>query len=154
MDIRTVYLRTIFDPELFPLTIQKTLEKCQALKKEYDFDSIAFCGISGAAMAFVIAHQMNLPLVCVRKKGESSHYVSQGFTNGRLCEGNIGTRKYIIVDDVISSGNTVNYIMDSIEKDCDNAKCMAMVMYAAHGENSTYTRLNQTWDVFHTRPDN
>lgn len=130
-EVTTSYLRTVFNPEVFPITIAKTLETAKLLWKEYGFDTIAFCGVSGAAMAFVLAHEMRIPLLCVRKRGENSH-----FDDGdrRHLEGNTGVKKYLIVDDFISSGRTVNYIMDTIHQDIPNAECVAMLMYSGLGE--------------------
>ncbi len=150
--ISTSYLSTIFYPETFPKTIRACLDVAKRLKDERGFDTIAFCGMSGAAMSFILAHEMNLPLLCVRKKGESSHYVN-GYDD-RMLEGNLTTEKYLLVDDFISSGKTVNYILDTIKKDIPNAKCVAMLMYAGYGGDYPYKRYNpdlQQWDCFQPR---
>lgn len=149
--ISTSYLSTIFYPENFPKTIRETLKAAKKIKKERDFDTIAFCGMSGAAVAFILASEMSLPLLCVRKKGESSHYVN-GYDD-RMLEGNITAEKYLLVDDFISSGKTVNYIMDTIKRDIPNAKCVAMLMYSGFGGDYRYRRaeLSQEWDVFQPR---
>src|SRR5512135_3153136 len=155
--ISTSYLSTIFYPDTFPNTIRKTLEEAGRIHKQRKFDTIAFCGMSGAAMSFILAHEMRLPMLCVRKKGESSHYVN-GYED-RMLEGNLSTERYLLVDDFISSGKTVNYILDSIKKDIPNAQCVAMLMYAGYGGDYPYRRIDDRgdkigeWDVFQPRKD-
>lgn len=127
MLISTIYLKQVFDPELFQLTVSKTLAGAEYIKRQYNFDTIAFCGVSGAAMAFLIAHAMKLPTLCVRKEDDASHY--RRYRNTPL-EGNMNTLRYLILDDFISSGNTVNYIIDCITKELPRADCVAMLMYS------------------------
>lgn len=151
--ISTSYLSTIFYPETFPKTITAVLDSARRIKQKKDFDTIAFSGVSGAAVAFILAHSLNLPLLCVRKKGESSHYVN-GWEE-RFLEGNLTTERFLLVDDFISSGKTVNYILDSIKKDVPNAECVAMLMYSGHGGDYRYRRADtsQEWDVYQPRSE-
>jgi adenine/guanine phosphoribosyltransferase-like PRPP-binding protein len=153
MAISTVYLRTIFYPEIFPRTIEKTLAAARALKEEYGYDTIAFCGMSGAAMAFILAYELEIPLLCVRKETDDSHF--HDMNSGKVLEGNIDTQKYLIVDDFISSGRTLNYIMDSIQKGVPGSDCVAMLMYAATSSNCTYSRKEsgRAWKVISSRPE-
>jgi adenine/guanine phosphoribosyltransferase-like PRPP-binding protein len=81
------------------------------LKESLQFDAIAFSGSSGCAVAFNLAARHRIPLVYVRKSNEDSH--------GSSVECNVKTlhvRKYLIVDDFIDSGNTVDYIVRAIKK--------------------------------------
>jgi adenine/guanine phosphoribosyltransferase-like PRPP-binding protein len=109
--------------------------------------------MSGAAMAFVLAYELEIPLLCVRKTTDDSHF--HDMNRGKILEGNVDTKKYLIVDDFISSGKTVNYIMDSIRQDGSHAECVAMLMYAASGSNTTYQRQGegQAWKVIASRPE-
>ena len=156
--ISTSYLSTIFYPETFPKTIEASLEVARRLKEERGFDTIAFSGMSGAAMAFILANEMKLPLLCVRKKGESSHYVN-GYED-RILEGNLTTEKFLLVDDFISSGKTVNYMLDCIKKDIPTAVCVGMLMYAGYGGTYKHKRYNPDdsskwteWDVYQPRSE-
>lgn len=147
--ISSSYLGAVFDPERLPRTIEKTLEAAKALWEKHGYDTIAFSGMSGAAIAFILSHQMRIPILCVRKSGDSSHFVNPN----RLLEGNLGVRKYLIVDDFISSGRTVKYIMDTISNEVYDAKCVAMLMYSANWDSSPFTRpeSKERWDVVHIR---
>lgn len=138
--IRSTYLAPVFDGNRFKATVEKTIDRVVFLKAQYDFDTIAFCGMSGAAMAFLISHQLNIPIVCVRKDTDDCHYSDGVFTvDGgtssyirRKLEGNFLIKRYLILDDFISSGRTVNFIINSIEKEIPEAKCVGMVMYGGY----------------------
>ncbi len=151
-NIRTLYLTPVFDPNMFPRTVNQTVAEAERLKTTHNFDTIAFCGMSGAAMAFLLSHQLRVPLLCVRKKEEPSHYRRQ--VSNTLLEGNMDCLRYLLVDDFISSGDTVNYMIESISKELPKAKCVAMLMYAAYSD-STYQHpswIDQSINVVSSRP--
>ncbi len=152
MTIQTSYLEHVFTPNLFPRMVDNSIKKAELLKKETGFDTIAFSGISGSAIAFILSHWLDIPLLCVRKKGENSHYHAGG---GKILEGNVqDMRKYIIVDDFIASGATCNHIIDSIQEGNSRAKCVGMLMYRAYESYPwTHRRTNQEIKVISTRPE-
>jgi adenine/guanine phosphoribosyltransferase-like PRPP-binding protein len=82
------------------------------LKKQLKFDAIAFCGSSGSAAAFSLAMKHKIPLIYVRKKNEKSHSYSQVECNAI----NLQIKKYLIVDDFVDSGATLDYIVSTIRK--------------------------------------
>ena len=127
MDIRSSYMGAVFEPEQFSATVEKTIKAAELLRQEVRFDTIAFSGVSGSAMGFILGHWLSVPLICVRKMNDGSHF--QGFQGVRCVEGNLSARRYMIVDDFISSGKTVNYIIDSISEQIPSARCVAMLMY-------------------------
>lgn len=151
--ISTSYLSTIFYPETFPKTIQACLKEAKRIKKEQGFDTIAFSGMSGAAVAFILAHELDVPLLCIRKKGESSHYCND--YNDRHVEGHLTAEKYLLVDDFISSGKTVRFILDSIKREAPKAVCIGMLMYSGYGGNYKWRHPEsyQEWDVFQPRAE-
>ena len=133
MTISTSYLQHVFYHDTFQRTVDKTVTMAERLKKETLFDTIVFSGISGSALAFILSHWMNMPLLCVRKLGENSHYHNQ---TKRVLEGNVeNMRRYLIVDDFISSGDTCRRIVESIRDTNPRAKCVAMLMYAAYQDS-------------------
>ena len=152
MDIRTVYLRHVYEPELFPRTVEKAIAKAEQLKKELKFDTIAFSGMSGAAMAFILGHWLDLPLLCIRKKEETSHFRSS--RPSCLCEGNLSAKRYLIVDDFISSGSTVNFMIETIAHEMPYAECSGMLMYAGNGDSThQHPRLGHAVRVISARPE-
>ena len=75
-------------------------------------DAIAIRGNSGAIMGGIVSYLLGIPLFCIRKK-ESSHSVMkiEGYFNKSR-----GTINYIIIDDLISTGETMDAIMDSLDE--------------------------------------
>lgn len=106
--------------------VPQAVKEVRRLRRELGFDSIAFTGSSGAALAFPLSYLLKIPLVHVRKG--RSHYGS-----GEI-EGTISTKKYLIVDDFIDRGNTVKRIIKKIEDELgDQAKPVGIYLYAADG---------------------
>lgn len=129
MTIRSVYLKSVYEIDKFQKTVQKTINIAEELQKKYHFDTIAFCGMSGAAMSFLLSHWLNIPLICVRKSTDGSHFHNASH-KGLVCEGNLDAKRYLIVDDFIATGDTVNRIINSIRKEAPDAECVSMLMYA------------------------
>ena len=133
MRFRTSYLHSIFDSPLkYRRLIDKIADRMIALKKKNSFGGIAFRGQSGAAMAYPLSAQLNIPLICVRKKGENSH----GFS----VEGSLrNIKRYVIIDDFIEGGNTIIAIINAIEKEEQwrsksqkeqLTKCVGIILYS------------------------
>jgi hypoxanthine phosphoribosyltransferase len=74
-----------------------------------NFDAIAFRGMSGALVAPIVGHIMKKQLLLIRKP-----YHEESAHTSRVVEGNIEVQSYVIVDDMMSSGNTVQTIADDI----------------------------------------
>lgn len=91
------------------------------LKKQgFDFESIAFRGMSGAVLASPIALALDKTLILVRK-GENTH-------SQYAVEGDLSGQKYIIVDDFISTGETVRTIIKEIFKACPRCQCIGILV--------------------------
>jgi hypothetical protein len=72
-----------------------------ALKaSKLQFDAIAFTGVSGALIAPIVAFQMGVDLIVVRKDIEGSHSKS-------LVEGAWQASKILIIDDFVATGDTI-----------------------------------------------
>lgn len=106
-DISTDYLDMVYDVEYFTKAVPKSVRVLKEFHKKHPFDAIAFTGCSGAAFAYPLSYRLKIPLICVRK-GESSHY-------SHPLEGFTGAKRYLIVDDFISSGSTVRKIISTIK---------------------------------------
>jgi len=91
----------------------------KALKRQ-EFDSIAFRGMSGAVSAPIIALALKKNLILVRKPEDRTHsqYRVEGFN---------ASRRYVIVDDFISTGETARAIRDSIYNFAHHAKCIGVL---------------------------
>ena len=74
--------------------------------------AVAARGMSGALVVMAIAAKLKIPAIIIRKEGESSHACGR---HERTALGDAKT--YIIVDDFVTSGRTVDAIMDGVS-DC------------------------------------
>lgn len=110
-------------------TVKKSLPALKKLKRALNFDAIAITGSSGAALAFYASIHLDVPVIYVRKARENSH--------GQQIESNVhgAVKRYIIVDDFIDSGATVNRIISHIDKQCKKRleaepECVGIFLYA------------------------
>ncbi len=126
-DIKTHYLKEVFDMRYWPKTMKNAEMEARVLKMEHNFDTIVFSGISGAALGFSLSHLLDIPALLVRKPKENSHYMNEG---GGFLEGHLNTNRYLIVDDMICSGNTMNHIIGSIYENNPLAQCVCIMLYA------------------------
>ncbi len=128
MRFGTSYLDSVYQSPLkYKRLIDKIADKMIALKKKKSFGAIAFRGSSGAAMAYPLSAQLNIPLIYVRKPGEQSHgYKIEG------TQRNI--KRYVIMDDFMESGKTIRAILKDIDKKSDwtkdgKAECVGIILY-------------------------
>lgn len=100
----------------------------QIRESEIDFDAIVVCGVSGLVVGPMVANALGVPLVVVRK--EDDHSTHSDFQ----VEGCIPER-YIIIDDFIESGDTVQYIQGMMDEHAnehgfeDSCECVSTLMY-------------------------
>lgn len=102
---------------------------CDLRKIQNTFDSIACCGTSGLIVVPQIAEILDKNIVLVRKKNDKSY-------SPFLIEGS-RPYCYIIVDDLICSGNTLQWIKNIISEEHPKAKCLGIYCYIP--EDSAYT---------------
>jgi adenine/guanine phosphoribosyltransferase-like PRPP-binding protein len=108
----------------------KTIIKavCDLRKISNQFDSIACCGVSGLMVVPQIAELLNKHIVIIRKPGQSySTFNMEGVTPFR----------YVIIDDLICSGETVKYIRNTIHEECPKSRSIGLYCYMP--EECAYT---------------
>lgn len=108
------------NPEGLATRLSLANARFKTLKNTLEIDAIAFCGSSGCAIAFNLATRHEIPLIYVRKKGEKSH--------GSKVEcnaGHIRIEKYLIVDDFVDQGTTVDHIIKSISQHAKKVHAIA-----------------------------
>src|SRR5574338_31447 len=133
--VKTDYLQDVFNISNFAEMIDRLIPSAQQMRKEIGFDTIAFQGISGASAAYILSKELYVPLICIRKEEDKSHYARD---NG-LFEGSLDAKRYIIVDDFICSGHTVRRIENIIhEKLKGEAKCVGYLMYSSSRDPYQY----------------
>lgn len=77
---------------------------------------IAMTGLSGILVGAIVAHETGRPFVVIRKQGEQSH--------GKEVEGYV-FKEYVIVDDFIDTGSSMERIMNALS----DRKCLAIFVY-------------------------
>lgn len=100
-----------------------------------NFDTIVCSGISGLVVAPALAARMGKELLIVHKQGYKTHSPYD-------VEGNVASECYIIIDDLVDTGDTIRYIVEQVdratscsrgygESDRTPARCMGVLLYAA-----------------------
>jgi adenine/guanine phosphoribosyltransferase-like PRPP-binding protein len=118
----STWLAPAIFPERRKQCITKALEVL--IPRDKDFDSIACQGTSGCWFASILAYHMHKHLVLVRKDNLDNHatVLVEAATIGN----------YLIVDDLVETGNTINRIRTEINK-VDKAVSVGLYLYELHG---------------------
>jgi adenine/guanine phosphoribosyltransferase-like PRPP-binding protein len=103
--------------------LPKAVRKIKEYRKKHPFDAIAFTGTSGSAIAYPLSYMLKLPLICVRKKNDGNHFY-------RDIEGCTNARSYLIVDDFIESGRTMDKIISAVKGTTPSAKPVGIFLYS------------------------
>src|SRR5271169_5314809 len=93
--IEADYLNHIFKVKSYTDIVDKAIEAIRFFGAQNPYDGIAFCGVSGAAIAFPLSYALKKHLICVRK--DPSH-------DKQEVVGLVKAKRYIIVDDQIETG--------------------------------------------------
>jgi adenine/guanine phosphoribosyltransferase-like PRPP-binding protein len=111
-----------FNKFLNPKTLKEFVKQSALVLKRYDFQGIAFRGVSGALSGPPLAFKMNKTVIVVRKpKHEETNHSSMPV------EGDRAVKRYVIVDDFISSGATVREIVQRISEFAPDARCIGVI---------------------------
>lgn len=105
----------------FRLCAQRVHADLSGIMLETEADAVVVRGGSGVVMGSALLMLGDIPLVVARKRGECSHGEQIEIVGGqsrRVC-------RYIILDDFVSSGETVRGIKD----DMGGARCVGVVQY-------------------------
>lgn len=130
---RSDYLDDVFNLTTFTRIVIQSIATVKKIREEVPFDTIAFCGQSGAAMAYILSAELNVHLINIRKD-DSSHFVRE---NGKF-EGHLHAKKYLIVDDFICGGSTVKRIIETVTKEIPTAECIGMFLYSHYSSKSSW----------------
>jgi adenine/guanine phosphoribosyltransferase-like PRPP-binding protein len=139
------HLRSCLDPD----HRQNTVKQVIRVLSYFDFDTIAFRGLSGSLIAPTVAMTMNKTLLAVRK-GEDCH-------SGNIVEGDYNAERFVIVDDMLSSGATVAAIIEAVASNVPKAKCIGVLQYLWMNESTSATQavrtISETAEDYHVVRD-
>lgn len=123
--LKTDYLYAALDCEHLKQRIDATVRFLRV--KRHAFDAIAFRGMSGAMVGPAVAARLHKNLLMVRKPTERAHYYDtvEGY--------DASPQRYVIVDDFISTGVTIQAIRDALSemkiRSGGSHECVAVVCY-------------------------
>jgi len=118
----TPYSALMLKPQDFRNLIARLCQELPSFMHSCGAQAVAVRGTSGYSVAFAMRMVCDIPFIIARKSGESSHGTSISmFEDGNSKE----ISRYIILDDLVSSGKTVM----KMTEDLAPAKCMAVVEY-------------------------
>jgi len=120
---------------LTPLKLRHLINNAIRILPKKNFDSIAFRGMSGAIIAPIIATKLKKNLIMVRKREATSHSVSR-------VEGFSKSKRYVIVDDFVESGETAANIYYEVKDFAPKAECVGLLVVS--------DGINGNEPVFHT----
>lgn len=133
----TSHVEKVFELE----HVKRLIPRAAKLLKGVEFDAIAFRGMSGCLFAAPLALHLGKPMIMVRKPN-ASH-------TARTVEGDRAAYTYIIVDDFVSTGATVQEIIQAITAWAKhgNQKVKCVGVMTARAVLRTYKSARySTWD--------
>jgi orotate phosphoribosyltransferase-like protein len=141
MTLVTAYHDIAFDHDQRRNAVNKV---CRAMQP-YDKDvGIACSGLSGILVGVRAAEGMRRDFAIVRKENECTHSwnIVEGFT----------LKRYIIVDDIAQSYDTIRRIIDQIDRhnkryDNPEATCCGVFLYDSY-KNETLLHKNQSVPIY------
>lgn len=95
------YLHTVLSPKLFKRTVANLVKVIN--ESEVKFDYILCTGISGIIVSGAVAARLKKNVLIIRKEREATHGDDYEYANNFSPR----TKKFIIIDDGISSGKTI-----------------------------------------------
>ncbi len=119
----STYMPGIYDGESYGLILNRVVQALDEIKAARRIDTIAFSGSSGAAMAYSAAWATDLRLLHVRKPDHEAHFFGsvEGFTR---------PQNYVIVDDFMSSGRTLELIISEVMSFADKMRIAQPILRA------------------------
>lgn len=127
MKILTDYLESALDP----LKRKAKIKKMVALARNVRFNIIAFRGNSGALLAPTLADACNKNLLMIRTRKGHSRLTIEGAVPKRACF-------YIIVDDLIDTGETIEIILRAVKRHDERMTCAGIFLYASRNRKKYF----------------
>lgn len=115
-------------PVLHPKRRRKVIERAVERLRTVEFDAIAIQGYSSSIPGSILAYLLDKELLVIRKTGEER-------TSYRSIEGYKGS-KFVFVDDLISSGNTVRRVLAGAAR--FEATCVGIYLFCGETGGSEF----------------
>lgn len=134
-----MWLKTLFDPEDLTSVCNNIANEINHDKLLMSIDAIAITGISGAVLGGAISFLTGIPLIVIRKddKTHSGYDVEYSDELNRL-----NTLHYIIIDDLIATGATIQKIQEKINKRIGVNELVKIYLYHDSASKASFTMEN------------
>lgn len=127
------YLRAALEPDLF----RKTVNWVVRVARKEKYDVLAACGHSGLLVAAAAAYRLGIPIIAVRKDGETAPCHDYNKIN---CVALPDKFRWAFVDDLIASGSTLRLVYDMVSMKAPHSKCAGIVLYFGLGNEDAVRR--------------
>lgn len=121
-EMRASHIKGVLQPK----TLIAKANWCAAQVRLLKADTLVCRGSSGLLVTSVVSTLARLPICYIRKPRESSH-------TGLLLEGPYELGRFIVIDDLVSSGETMRAIADAIHSHTERygfkAELVAILLY-------------------------
>lgn len=148
----TDYLSPSLEPDRRKTITDNIVKTLRRIRKKQQFSVIVVRGVSGLLYAGEVSRRLNVDLMVVRK-GESCHGHHNLEIPSKYSSFVHRNFNFIILDDFISSGDTVCQILTMIEKYFPNAKFQGFASWTWNKFHSKDTLLNKHNDQFNWKVD-
>lgn len=101
----------VFNVEELPKLVKQALPVLRKLRRRIKFNTLAVSGHSGIVLATLLCAKLKMPLLAVRKDGDNMCADDCRVNGTRLKD-----CRYLIIDDLISSGTTLRRILFRIDE--------------------------------------
>lgn len=137
--IQSIYLEEVLDVK----KLKKLISRAKKELKPFDdrYEAVAFMGNSGAMFGPILAAATGKEMILVRKNKENSHSTMnvEGYIN------ETEHLRYIIADDLVSSGKTLETIRERIEETYKilgyyKPECVGVVLYRTYQSSAENCR--------------
>lgn len=98
-------------------------------------------GLSGAMMLTLLSHHTKTPCTLVRKKNSSSH-------SNLEIEGEMDFDDYVIIDDQIDTGATIEHITNVIKSKNPRARLAGILLYECHNYDAEHEDWGDRFDCW------
>lgn len=134
------YLNKILDPETLVSTVDRI---CELLCTYFpEANAIAVTGLSGELIVGAVSYKSGLPIIAVRKALTPHSQSMVEYNETILYEGN-----YVIIDDMVCTGETVQTIIEEIEKVNPKLVCVGLILHFDAGEVEFKTWKNSLGEI-------
>ncbi len=103
-----------------PERLQQTVKLALAVLNTYEYDTLAFSGLSGLILGPILCYLTSKEMIAVRKENDNTH-------SFQSVEGYKHASRYIIIDDFICTGATVQRIVKHVSKFAPQAECLGVL---------------------------